>query len=123
VLIDCHSMPPLPTRAGGPVRIVVGDRFGSGAAAAIVDVAMAAVEGSGLRAARNHPYAGGYTVERHGRPRRQVHAFQIEYDRTLYLDAALDAPAATMDACRRMLADMVRRIRLLLPLDLAIAAE
>lgn len=124
VLIDCHSMPPLPVRqAGGPVRIVVGDRFGAGASAAVVDVAMAVIEGAGLRAARNHPYAGGYTIDRHGRPRRRIHAIQIEFDRSLYLDAALDVPTANLDACGRLLAMIASRLGELFGPGLPIAAE
>ncbi|KQX20133.1 MULTISPECIES: N-formylglutamate amidohydrolase [unclassified Sphingomonas] len=124
VLIDCHSMPPLPVRqAGGPVRIVIGDRFGAGASAAAVDLVMAVIDGVGLRAARNHPYAGGYTIDRHGRPRRQVHAIQIEYDRSLYLDAALDAPTAQIEGCGRLLAAIVAALEASFSPDMPIAAE
>lgn len=124
VLIDCHSMPPLPIRhAGGPVRIVIGDRFGAGASAAVVDIAIAVIEGSGLRVARNHPYAGGYTIDRHGRPRKQVHAVQIEYDRSLYLDASLDAPTDNLEGCARLLAMIAGRLGGLLTPGLPIAAE
>jgi N-formylglutamate amidohydrolase len=124
ILIDCHSMPPLPVRqAGGPVRIVVGDRFGAGASAAVVDVAMAVIEGAGLRAARNHPYAGGYTIDRHGRPRKQVHAIQIEFDRSLYLDATLDQPTDNLEACGRLLAMVAARLSGLFSPGLPIAAE
>jgi N-formylglutamate amidohydrolase len=124
VLIDCHSMPPLPVRqAGGPVRLVVGDRFGAGASAALVDLTMAVVEGVGLRAARNHPYAGGYTIDRHGRPRRNVHAIQIEYDRSLYLDAALDAPNGNLEECGRLLATIAAQLGEMLSPRLSIAAE
>jgi N-formylglutamate amidohydrolase len=124
VLIDCHSMPPLPVRQpGGPVRIVIGDRFGAGASAGMVDLAIAVIEGAGLRAARNHPYAGGYTIDRHGRPRRNVHAIQIEYDRSLYLDAALDAPAANLQECSRLLAMIAQQLGELLSPGFSIAAE
>ncbi len=124
ILIDCHSMPPLPVRqAGGPVRIVIGDRFGAGAAAAVVDVAMAVIEGAGLRVARNHPYAGGYTIDRHGRPRRNVHAIQIEFDRSLYLDATLDVPTANVEACGNLLATITARLSELFDPGLPIAAE
>ena len=124
ILIDCHSMPPLPVRqAGGPARIVIGDRFGAGASAAVVDMAMAAVEGAGLCAARNHPYAGGYTIDRHGRPRRQVHAIQIEFDRSLYLDATLDAPTDHIDDCARLLATIAARLGAMFAPGLPIAAE
>jgi len=124
VLIDCHSMPPLPVRqAGGPVRLVIGDRFGAGATAAVVDVALAVIEGAGLRAARNHPYAGGYTIDRHGRPRQNVHAIQIEYDRSLYLDATLNAPTANLEGCGELLATIAAEIGALFSDGLPIAAE
>jgi len=35
---------------------------------------------------RNTPYAGGYTTLLHGRRERDVHALQVEINRTLYLD-------------------------------------
>ncbi|RYH03650.1 MAG: N-formylglutamate amidohydrolase, partial [Alphaproteobacteria bacterium] len=93
------------------------------ASAAVVDVAMAVIEGAGLRAARNHPYAGGYTIDRHGRPRKQVHAIQIEFDRSLYLDAALDMPTANLAACGRLLAMIASRLSGLFSPGLPIAAE
>ena len=40
----------------------------------------------GLTVARNAPYAGGYTTRRYGRPKRGVHAIQIEINRGLYMD-------------------------------------
>ncbi|MFZ5705155.1 MAG: N-formylglutamate amidohydrolase [Pseudomonadota bacterium] len=124
ILIDCHSMPPLPVRhADGPVRIVVGDRFGAGASLAAVDLVMAVIESVGLVAARNHPYAGGYTIDRHGRPRRNVHAIQIEYDRSLYLDAALDLPGPNVDGCGRLLATIASRLESMFRPEMPIAAE
>ncbi|MGC6328909.1 N-formylglutamate amidohydrolase [Rhizorhabdus sp. FW153] len=124
ILIDCHSMPPLPIRQpDGPVRIVVGDRFGAGASIAAVDLVMAVIESVGLVAARNHPYAGGYTIDRHGRPRRNVHAIQIEYDRSLYLDAALDRPGPNMEGCGRLLATIASRLESLFRPEAQIAAE
>ena len=62
----------------------------------------------GHAVARNTPYAGGHILDRHGCPARGVHAIQVELDRTLYLDAALDRPgkglAATATLVGRMLA-------------------
>ena len=88
LLLDCHSMPPVPSEAFGPApRIVLGDRFGRSAGGRLVDRIAALIEDAGLTVARNAPYAGGYTLDRHGRPARNVHAIQIEIDRSLYLDA------------------------------------
>lgn len=92
VLIDVHSMPPLPGAA--PARIVIGDRHGTSAGAAVAATVGAQVARAGLRSARNVPYAGGHVVERHGHPSGGVHAVQIEIDRSLYLDRSLDRPVA-----------------------------
>jgi len=124
VLIDCHSMPPLPVREhGGPIRIVIGDRFGASASSALIDMVLAVVEGAGLRAARNHPYPGGHSTARHGRPTTGVHALQIEFDRTLYLDATLDQPGPGFAACRQIVADIARQIGAMLASQWPVAAE
>ena len=86
MLLDCHSMPPVTSEnASPPPRIVIGDRYGHSASGRLVERLVAVVEGAGLPVARNAPYAGGYTLDRHGRPQRGIHAIQIEIDRTLYL--------------------------------------
>jgi N-formylglutamate amidohydrolase len=85
ILLDCHSMPPLEGTLT-PAQIVIGDRYGRSAAPAYVEAAAAAARSAGLSIARNHPYAGGHTLDRHGRPRQGRHALQIEIDRSLYLD-------------------------------------
>ena len=108
VLIDCHSMPSL--GGGDPARIVIGDRHGQSARRGIVAAALAEAQASGLRCARNAPYAGGYTLERHGRPDEHVHALQIEFDRTLYLDAAQRAPTARIATVAALLERIVRAV-------------
>jgi len=86
LLLDLHSMPPIaPTREELPPRIVIGDRYGRSAAGRLIDCVEAAADRAGLRHARNSPYAGGYTLDRHGKPPARVHAIQIEMDRSLYL--------------------------------------
>ena len=106
VLIDVHSMPPLGT-GEGIARVVIGDRFARASAppfpAAIERVLLA----HRIRFAVNIPYSGGHVLERHGAPTRGVHAIQIEFDRRLYLDAALDAPGAGMAATARLLRAMI----------------
>ena len=101
LLIDCHSMPSVP----GAPRAVVGDLHGRSANAAIgasVEMELRAV---GLSVARNTPYAGAYTLERHGRPEAGVHAVQIEFDRSLYLDAA---SATLVPSAARLTAQIAR---------------
>jgi len=84
LLIDCHSMPTLVRP--DPPRIVIGDRHGTSAGIAIRLALLAVARQSGLTVACNAPYAGAYCVERHGRPANNIHAIQIEVDRTLYLE-------------------------------------
>lgn len=105
VLLDLHSMPPLGAPGLVP-RIVIGDRHGTTAATRFVRRIEAEARGGGFPVTRNAPYAGGHIVERHGDPRRGIHAIQLELDRSLYLDAALEAPGPGFDAT----VTLVRRI-------------
>jgi len=87
LLIDCHSMPPLPRRGREPSwDVVIGDRFGTSAAPWLIDAFETAFRRAGYRVRRNAPYAGGYIVTHHGRPASGIHALQVEFDRQLYLD-------------------------------------
>jgi len=82
VLIDCHSMP----SALSVPDIVLGDRYGTSAAAQLTARAEAALIREGFSVARNTPYAGGYTTALYGRVASNCHALQIEINRALYLD-------------------------------------
>jgi N-formylglutamate amidohydrolase len=105
LLLDVHSMPPLP--GGAAARVVIGDRFGRSAGGRLVHRLEGEVIAAGHRAALNTPYPGGYILSRHGRPDQHIHAIQIEIDRRLYLDASLTAPgkgfAGTAALLRRMI--------------------
>lgn len=87
VLIDLHSMP---RQNGGEPQLVLGDRYGLTASAQLVDRLTAVAEGHGVVAARNTPYAGAHTIQRHAARRARVEAVQVEIDRTLYLDARME---------------------------------
>lgn len=125
ILIDVHSMPPLPLGEDRrPPRIVVGDLFGRGAAprlsALVADICMS----RGISAVLNHPYAGHYTVERHGRPLRDRHALQIEIDRSLYLDIARDRITPGLATIRALIADIATALANEMPGEgYALAAE
>jgi N-formylglutamate amidohydrolase len=103
VLIDCHSMPPLSRRADAP-RIILGDRHGRSAHSRFTTAAAEAVRCEGITVARNHPYAGGHTLDRHGQPRAGRHAIQIEIDRTLYLDPSQRDPSEGLHPTRQLVA-------------------
>ncbi|WP_428629511.1 N-formylglutamate amidohydrolase [Sphingopyxis sp.] len=86
VLIDLHSMPPVPvSQPGHGARIIVGDHFGVTAGGWLVDQIVASVQRLPEPVSRNVPYAGGHIVRTHGRPAQGIHAVQIEIDRSLYL--------------------------------------
>lgn len=106
VLLDIHSMPPLGAAASAP-RIVLGDRFGRSAGARLVGRLEGVARVHGLASATNAPYSGGHVLDRHGDPPGGVHAIQLEFDRTLYLDAKLDQPgpglAQAVQALRAMI--------------------
>lgn len=108
VLVDVHSMPPLPPGFADPrPDVVVGDRFGAAAAPCFAQATAAVAQAHGLVAALNRPYSGFYLLERQGRPAAGRHAIQIELSRDLYLDARLDLPGEGAPRMRTLLADVV----------------
>lgn len=110
ILVDCHSMPSsVRTLPGGRrADIVVGDRFGTSAAPAYVAMATQRLTALGLDVTRNKPYAGGFITERYGRPRRGVHAIQIEINRGLYADEENFLPHAGFEPLRRRMWSFVQ---------------
>ncbi len=110
LLVDLHSMPPLKKRHSddAPAQLVVGDRFGASASDRIVARAINSLSSQGARVTHNRPYAGGYVLDRHGSPARNIHAVQIEVCRSLYLDLSTHKPAAGVGPLAAMLTRMVR---------------
>jgi len=110
ILVDCHSMPSsvrvLP--GGRRADIVVGDRFGTSAAPHFVAMATQRLGALGFEVTRNKPYAGGFITERYGRPRRGVHAIQIEINRGLYADEENFLPHAGFEPLRRRMWSFVQ---------------
>lgn len=109
ILIDLHSMPPIPAgQPGHGARIVVGDRFGATAGGWLVDLVAAFAERLDVPVTRNQPYAGGHIVRAHGQPGRGVHAVQIEVDRSLYLDPDRSPDAGRLASLSRWFASLVK---------------
>ena len=100
VLIDVHSMPSL---APGAARLVLGDRFGRSSAARFVARIEGVAHALRVRTAVNTPYAGGHVLERHADPARNIHAIQLEFDRSLYLDRRRDQPGPGLAATANLL--------------------
>lgn len=102
ILVDAHSMPSTGLEQNGVAKsdVILGDRYGTSAAAAVVDVAEAAFRSVGLNVSRNRPYAGGFITEHYGDPGNGVHALQIEINRNLYMDEATLVPTDAFEPLR-----------------------
>ncbi len=110
LLIDLHSMPPLPPVDGVAARFVIGDRFGTACDGALVASIFAYLGAAQQLASHNRPYAGGYVLDRHARRAEGIHAVQIEIDRTAYLDPAFDREGAGFDGMVALLTGLVQRL-------------
>jgi N-formylglutamate deformylase len=89
VLVDCHSMPASATATQiPPPDVVLGDVHGAACAQKLMRGAEAFFTERNYLTRRNDPYAGGYVTRHYGRPRRGVHALQIEFARRLYMNEA-----------------------------------
>lgn len=112
LLIDLHSMPPLgPKHGPDPAAdYVIGDRFGASCESRLVRAAFRHFESEGAPAAHNRPYAGGYVLDRHGAPARQIGAMQVEVCRAAYLDELLCEPGPGLDRVVATLTGLVRRL-------------
>lgn len=100
LLVDCHSMPSVQPGRRNLADIVLGDRFGSSCDPRLVNRLERIFRNHGLTVARNAPYAGGYTTRRYGRPKRGIHAIQIEINRGLYMDEQAITRAAGFSRLR-----------------------
>jgi len=111
LLIDLHSMPPLPPRAGMPgAEFVVGDRFGATCQGRLVAATFASLAESRRLAVHNRPYAGDYVLQRHAAPGKGINAFQLEIDRSRYLDGRLEEPGEGFADLVTVLSKLVRRL-------------
>lgn len=126
ILIDLHSMPPIPRgQHGYGAGVVIGDRFGGTAGDWLVDLVVDHAEGLNIPVSRNQPYAGGHIVRTHGRPADALHAVQVEIDRSLYLDPDRAPNEAGMAVLRDWFAELVEKAGHARPADddIPLAAE
>lgn len=118
VLIDCHSMP---SCARGPAAadIVLGDRFGAACRGELTALAERTLRRLGYRVARNAPFAGGHTTQRHGKPALGAHALQIEICRSLYMNERTLEPGPNFQRVRADMAELAAALAAALPTLLA----
>lgn len=105
LLLDLHSMPSVSDESGRPIGFVVGDRFGRSCESRYAELVAEHLRFHGHHVQTNHPYAGGYILERHGNPIGNIHAFQLEVDRSLYLDQSMREPIAAAGSVAELIRD------------------
>lgn len=121
VLIDCHSMPQLNrTKDRAAPDIVLGDRYGTSCAPQITELAESLFASTGLRVARNRPYAGGHTTKTYGTPQHGIHALQIEISRHLYMSEVTLTRNANFPAVEQVI---TRLIATLMQTDLVVLSR
>lgn len=113
LLIDCHSMP----RLDGvrPSELVIGNRHGRSASPLLADALVAIFRNLGLRTTTNHPYAGGHSTCMHGQPHGSIHAVQLEFCRSLYMNPQTLEPTAGFAALSDTIATALARLAPALP--------
>ena len=111
ILLDLHSMPPLDDSYGvPPASFVIGDAFGKSASARVSEILMSQIKQTGHFCQLNHPYSGHYILRMHGVVSQNIHAVQLEVDRALYLDAALQQPGAGLAMITRLVAELCQTL-------------
>jgi N-formylglutamate amidohydrolase len=98
-LIDCHSMPSFavlnamggrqkyPFNSGlRTIDMVLGDGKGATCDPRVTNHVARHLRGLGYHVVLNDPYAGGFCTRHYGKPTHNIHALQIEINRSLYMD-------------------------------------
>ena len=112
LLIDLHSMPPLPppNSVERAPDFVVGDRFGAACGGELIGAAFSHFALERRLAAHNRPYAGGYVLDRHARRGEGIHCMQLEIDRRCYLEPRLVEPGDGFEDTVRLLVGLVQKL-------------
>jgi N-formylglutamate amidohydrolase len=124
ILLDIHSMPPLHRQYGWNLaQWVIGDRFGQSAASDHAETIRAVLSANRMEVALNHPYPGDHILKMHGDPAHNIHAIQIEVDRSLYLDELLREPSHGLSAIGAIINEIVFALAQTAQWPMAEAAE
>ncbi len=116
IVLDCHSMPsvtgPLDEEPGRrrQADFVLGDAHGQSCGLGIMRLVQQTLQELGFVVAINTPYSGGYITRHYGRPRKGVHALQIEINRALYMDEERISRLPTLDTLSDKMAFLAHRV-------------
>tara|TARA_R110000824_G_scaffold338547_1_gene525077 strand:+ start:3731 stop:4591 length:861 start_codon:yes stop_codon:yes gene_type:complete len=103
LLLDLHSMPSVFDEDRRQISFVIGDRFGRSCDSRYAELAVDHFRVQSHHVQANHPYSGGYILERHGKPAHNIHALQLEVDRALYLDQSMREPVPAAGAIAELI--------------------
>ena len=106
ILVDWHSMP----GRAGDMDVVLGTRHGAACGSALSRQMQGLMERQGWRVSLNHPYAGGYSTRRWGRPDEGFEAVQVEINRRLYLDEDTLEPSPGYGALAKALSRIIAEL-------------
>lgn len=124
ILLDGHSMPSKSLSLRGRPRadIVPGDLDGRSCAPELSRLVCRWWEDAGYMVHPNRPYRGGAITRQHGRPDQNIHAIQLEFNRSLYMR---EDTLEHREGFARLQADAHRFLEALCALDLRVpmAAE
>jgi N-formylglutamate amidohydrolase len=103
----------MPSVAGlsgsGRPDVVLGDRHGTSCASWITAQLEELLRAHGLKVSRNRPYAGGFITQKYGRPRENVHAVQVEINRSLYMNESTLAKTRGFSRIQTVMIDVMSR--------------
>lgn len=105
VLLDMHSMPPLPISA--PCDIVLGDVHGRSCDFEVTAAVRDFFQKRGYAVRLNAPYAGGYITQHYGCPKKGQHALQVEINRSCYLNMNTYELSKNAEIVKRDIRDMI----------------
>lgn len=125
LLVDCHSMPSSAVKVENQstVDIVLGDRFGASCSNELSGEVENLLSQEGFSVVRNRPYAGGFTTKTHGAPHQNRHAFQIEINRSLYMNEARLEKLASFSEIQMRIGKVISALLKFLPQDVESATQ
>ncbi|MEE2773803.1 MAG: N-formylglutamate amidohydrolase [Pseudomonadota bacterium] len=91
ILLDFHSMPHSSLQLfekNNTVSpdVVLSDCYGVSCDSWLMELVTQEFVTSGFKVAKNTPFSGGFITRKYGTPQKQIHAIQVEIDRSLYMD-------------------------------------
>ena len=115
LLIAAHSMPSQRALGLGPemalADVVPGTRGRTSASGQWIDAVDHFFRARGCSLRHDYPYAGGWSVEKYGRPQEQMHAIQIELNRALYMDESDCRPLeGAFESLEHTLSDLIAHL-------------